>query len=505
MSLMTILIFILFLGPLVFFHELGHFLFARFFGVRVETFSIGFGPKLFQFKKGDTTYAVSAIPLGGYVKMFGDDPLNPDKISEEDRKFSFIFKTKWQRFWIVFGGPLANFILAFVLFWGLSMVGEKVPEIKLGIVKQEQNLYDQGFRTGDIINKVNGNLIRNPTDLLGDELSMVNTAGVVRKGKELEINVGMEGKKFFDSITENPPLLLDKVLMDSSGREYKIQGFAKNVSLEEILMDESVKSISFKHEKQEALNINFVSNKLEERKIEIFDKGYYTTDLTIDRIKEGSPASRSKLLPKDVIQKVNGIRVTSFSQLRQIVQDNKEPKVQIEFVRDGKVSQTEMTPELIRQGDQVLKLIGVFSGSVFLKPNYVWTSPLGIIESMPVAVQRSLSAMKKTFDGFIMLITGEVSFKTIGGPVTIGKVAKDSFDISFSYFLQLMALFSINLGVINLFPIPILDGGHILFIILEIINRGPISRRKMEIAQQVGLSIVLLLMFGALFNDFTRW
>ena len=123
---------------------------------------------------------------------------------------------------------------------------------------------------------------------------------------------------------------------------------------------------------------------------------------------------------------------------------------------------------------------------------------------MPVALQRSISAMKKTFDGFIMLITGEVSFKTVGGPVTIGKVAKDSYDISISSFLQLMALFSINLGVIILFPIPILDGGHILFIVLEIINRGPISRRKMEIAQQVGLSIILLLMFGALFNDFTR-
>ena len=116
-----IVIFILFLGPLVFFHELGHFLFARLFGVRVEVFSIGFGPKLFRWKKGDTEYAISLIPLGGYVKMFGDDPFNKDGISEEEKKFSFIHKKKWQRFWIVFGGPLANFILAFFIFFALFL------------------------------------------------------------------------------------------------------------------------------------------------------------------------------------------------------------------------------------------------------------------------------------------------------------------------------------------------------------------------------------------------
>ena len=111
----------------------------------------------------------------------------------------------------------------------------------------------------------------------------------------------------------------------------------------------------------------------------------------------------------------------------------------------------------------------------------------------------------KTVDGFFKLITAKVSFKTIGGPLAIGKVASDSFNTSISYFFQLMALISVNLGVINLFPIPVLDGGHIMFIFLEIINRGPVSRRKMEIAQQLGLSILLMLMVGAIFNDFSRF
>ena len=120
------------------------------------------------------------------------------------------------------------------------------------------------------------------------------------------------------------------------------------------------------------------------------------------------------------------------------------------------------------------------------------------------AFSRTWGAITKTVLGFKKLITSEVSFKNIGGPISIGKVATDSFNTSISYFFQIMALISVNLGVINLFPIPVLDGGHIMFIILEILNRGPLSRRKMEIAQQFGLSILLLLTFAALFNDFSR-
>ena len=129
-----ILIFIIFLGPLIFFHELGHFFFARLFGVRVEVFSIGFGPKLLKFVKNGTEYAISLIPLGGYVKMFGDDPFSEQQLSDEEKKVAFNYKSKWARFWIVFGGPLANLILAYFLYLGLMTIGEKVPETKIGSI-----------------------------------------------------------------------------------------------------------------------------------------------------------------------------------------------------------------------------------------------------------------------------------------------------------------------------------------------------------------------------------
>ena len=121
-----------------------------------------------------------------------------------------------------------------------------------------------------------------------------------------------------------------------------------------------------------------------------------------------------------------------------------------------------------------------------------------------IAFERTWDSIVKTFGGFKKLITNETSLKNIGGPLSIGQVAADSFNMSLSYFFSIMALISVNLGVINLFPIPVLDGGHIMFILLEIVNRGPLSRRKLEIAQQFGLSLLLLLTVAALYNDFSR-
>jgi regulator of sigma E protease len=195
-------IFILFLGPLVFFHELGHFLFARLFGVRVETFSIGFGPKILKFKKGDTEYAISLIPLGGYVKMFGDDPLNKDSIPEEERPFSFTFKGKWARFWIVMGGPLANFIMAYVIFMTLLTMGERLPELKLGVIPQVSTFYDLGLRSGDVIKKVNSSEVYNPTDILLEGEDLIKTMVVGRVDKDITLTLNLTGEKFFEEIVK---------------------------------------------------------------------------------------------------------------------------------------------------------------------------------------------------------------------------------------------------------------------------------------------------------------
>ncbi|MBT3584335.1 MAG: RIP metalloprotease RseP [Halobacteriovoraceae bacterium] len=517
-----ILIFILFLGPLVFFHELGHYLFARLFGVRVEVFSLGFGPKIFRFKKGDTEYAVSLIPLGGYVKMFGDDPLNKDAIPEEDRPFSFTHKNKWARFWIVLGGPLANFIMAYVIFFSLLMIGEKIPEIKIGYVTPESKFYDYGFRSGDVIKNVNGKAVLNPSDIVLEGSGVLQTVGVERLGALKVVELSMTGEAFFEEFTTYPPFLRRPVLVDSKGNFFAASFSPMSANLTESLEEmngitgEKTIYLFPKVEGKESIEKDAWQSKYTHQFKVFINKpvdlikgfnaaGYRTIDLVVKSRNMNSPADKAGIKGSDVIVSLEGKSVYSFEQLRRNLQLTKTKSVKIGVLRQEKLMEFTVTPDIKNRNGKDVKLIGVYSAGEFLGINFVNTSSRGLVDSFLMAFTRTWDSTLKTLDGFKKLITGNVSLKSIGGPLAIGKVASDSFNTSLTYFFQLMALISINLGIINLFPIPVLDGGHIMFIFLEIINRGPVSRRKMEIAQQLGLSLLLMLMVGAIFNDVSRF
>lgn len=523
MLLEKIVIFVLFLGPLVFFHELGHFLFARFFGVRVEVFSIGFGPKLFKKKYGDTEYAVSAIPLGGYVKMFGDDPFTKDEIPEAERAKSFTHQGKFARFWIVMGGPLANFILAFVIFFSLLITGERIPEIKMGSLNHDSILYQSGLRTGDVLVKVNNNEVYNPSDLMVEGTATVSSLTIKRDDKVLDLPVNFRGDKFFEEVLKYPPFLRKPYLVDHSAKRFvasTTKGQADfKYSMEEIgnltgikmlylypvlsgedLAADSVK-VDLKAEQEIAVEFSDLKTLL----AALEAKGFRTLDLMVRNVNMGSPADKAGIKSDDVFVSLEGEKVYSFEELRTRLQTIEKPEVTVEFYSKGELKKASVAPEASMQEGKSVKLLGVYSFIEIMKTNFVLTKSKGLVGSSVVAVSRTWDSMKKTVDGFVKLITNQVSLKSIGGPLAIGKVAHDSFNTSLSYFFQLMALISVNLGVINLFPIPVLDGGHIMFIALEILNRGPLSRRKMEIAQQVGLSVLLMLMVGAIFNDVTRF
>ncbi len=518
-------IFILFLGPLVFFHELGHFFFARLFGVRVEVFSIGFGPKILKFKKGDTEYAISLIPLGGYVKMYGDDPLNKDAIPEDQRKFSFTFKGKWARFWIVMGGPLANFIMAYVIFFSLFMAGERLPELKVGVLPKVSALYESGIRSGDVIKKVNGEEVFNPSDIILEGDDLIKTMTIGRMGQEHIVTLNMTGEDFIEEFVKFPPTLRSSVLVDAKGNKFALSSekgkMNWDISYDQIQqswtptttlylypakLDSS--EITLKGKEQE---VNFEKERTltfanyESLDKALTDNGYKTLDLAVKSIKMKSPADKAGIKQGDVIVSLEGIEIYSFEDLGQNLQKTKTESVKVSLWRDGEIKNFDIKPEVMNQNGQVIKLIGVYSGGVFQPLKFIETKSKGFFPAIGQSFVRTWETIVKTLEGFKKLVMAEVSFKTIGGPLAIGKVASDSFNTSMSYFFQLMALISVNLGVINLFPIPVLDGGHIMFIFLEILNRGPISRRKMEIAQQVGLSLLLMLMVGAIFNDFSRF
>ncbi len=520
-----IIIFILFLGPLVFFHELGHFFFARLCGVRVEVFSIGFGPKLLKFKRGFTEYAVSLIPLGGYVKMFGDDPFSGDSLTEEEKKYSFVHKSKWARFWIVFGGPLANFVLAYFIYFSLFMTGEKVPEIKLGTVAVESEFHKYGLRTGDVINKVNGVRVTSPTDIALNSEGQINSLEVTRLGKNVLVNISddntVKPEKFFEEMAKSPPVLIMPVLKAKSGEFYFLSGNQNEVSLkyslEELASEGKSEYFLFKLLSSELkdgeplvdLSVEPKSIKVSEGADlykELLKEDLYPIDVVVGGITMNSPASKAGLMKGDIIKSIEGKTLFTFGELKQAVSKYDGKPLEVIVIKDKEEKKLALSPEEKVISGQKIKLIGVYAHREFyMRPRFVEIPPKSITEAFSLSLARTYDSMVKTFEGFKKLITAETSFKNIGGPLSIGKVASDSFNISISYFFQLMALISINLGVINLFPIPVLDGGHIVFIILEVINRGPLSRRKLEIAQQFGFSLLLLLMVGALFNDFTRF
>lgn len=510
-----ILTFVVFLGPLIFFHELGHFFFARFFGVRVEVFSIGFGPKIFKYVHKGTEYALSLIPLGGYVKMFGDDPFSEAQLSDEEKSVAFNHKPKFARFWIVFGGPLANLILAYFLYVGLLAGGEKVPETKVGVVTEKSNLYQKGLRTGDVLVGINDEKVLSFDDL-NIKGSVVETVSVKRSEQNVTLTIDMKLEPFINEFVNIVSLVKKPIFINKNSEKFLVS-LEKNpkemsTSFEEISTNFKGNAYLYKLiEKNGELKIDEASESeiatSEGKSLSEILTGleFYSVDLLIRNIVMGSPADKAGLKKGDILTSVNGTSLKSFEELRQglqLIEDGK--KVSVGYLSNGSTLLKDVVPEVKVVEKQKVKIIGIESAVEYLQPKLITAKADSFGEAVTGAFRRTWDGIVKTFGGYKKLITNEVSLNNIGGPLAIGKVASDSLNISLSMFFRLMAIISINLGVINLFPIPVLDGGHIMFLIFETFNGGPLSRRKLEIAQRFGVSVLFLLIFVALFNDITK-
>ena len=511
-------IFILFLSPLVFVHELGHFLLCKVFRVRVEVFSIGFGPKIIKFKKGFTEYAISLIPLGGYVKMFGDDILQKDNIPERDRDNSFLFKGKWARFCIVVAGPIANFFMTYVLFIFLLLSGETLPEIRLGTLDNSSSMHQIGLRSGDVFISMNGKKITNPTDIDTSEGKFIRTIKVKRGDKEIQLIPNMNFNKFITELMKNIGPLRNPVLVNSNGEEFLLSDSLENASLEvslDLLLENRTQDemLLFKlptNYKAEKLDFN----KLEFSKIDLrstgstwnslHKAGLYSVDMLVKNVRSDSPAEKAGIKKGDILFSLDNFKLIGFESLRNNLQEITKTKVELNVVRNGEMKSFMMEPEETKVGGKKVKVVGVESSISFVKPGVITTEGQGLFTSAYLAIGKTADVIGKTFYFLRDLITGDISIKNVGGPIAIGSVASQAFNFSITYFLRIMAILSANLGLINLFPIPVLDGGHIMFIGYELIKGSPLSRRKLELAQQFGLSLLLLLMVVVFYNDFSR-
>lgn len=530
--------FIILLGILIFVHELGHFAVAKWCGVRVEVFSLGFGKKILSHKRGDTTYCISLIPLGGYVKMFGDEL--GAKLPEEMKKFSFIHKSVAQRIAIVLAGPLMNFFFAALIFAALAGFGEDFRKPILGDISFSSEAYKAGFRAGDEILRVNGVAVVTWEDLI-KELSANHSRKAMVDLRRFESQQAAT-IEVVPQLKPNPNLLsLESMVGDIEGINTLSKGAVVGVRDKSVASKMGLKTgdkiiriqekeIRFFRDLENTLialqgmEISFqIERGLNPGAIEKMDLvakvpshsslrgiGIESPELYLYSVVEGSPAQKAGLKRGDRLLQIDDKKLESWEDILQKVKSYAGPApLLFEVEREGGNVKLEIAPEMTKhmthQGAEEKRFtVGISPWIIFAQPDLVKVRQQGLWAATQRGFDRTWEVSGMTIMGFLRLIQNKISPKNIGGVISIGQAASETFKIGWSQFFHMMAIISVNLFILNLLPIPVLDGGHLLFFVIEALRGAPISMRKLEIAQQMGLVVLMSLMVFALFNDFSR-
>lgn len=442
--------FVLALGALIFFHELGHYLVARWCGVKVLRFSVGFGKPLLTWRTGRdrTEWAIAAFPLGGYVKMLDE---REGEVPKEDLARSFNRQSVWRRFAIVAAGPLANFLLAIVLYWGLFSTGTEELKPRLALTGEVSTLAaTSGIQDGDLVLSVNDEGIRSWSEL---RWSLLRHA---LDGRTVTLQVRTEGNI----------------------ETYRQIDFA-GVRVDDGQTD-LIQRIGLRPWRPHIPPV-------------------------VGQVMSESAAARAGIVPGDEIMALDGVRIASWVELVEYVRERPGVSLSAEILRDGAALVMNMTPDVASENGEQFGRIGISvaeptegRSAMFSIVSY------GPIESIEKAIVKTWDTSVLTLKMIGRMITGDVSWKNISGPVTIADYAGQTAKLGWAHYLGFVALISISLGVLNLLPIPVLDGGHLLYYTIEIIKGRPVSDRVMAIGQQIGLVALVMLMAFAFYNDITR-
>lgn len=431
---------VLVLGILILVHEWGHFIVARRFGVRVDVFSIGFGPRLFGWKRGATDYRVSALPLGGYVRMAGQDlsEVDSNDVAPTGAPDELMSKPRWQRALISFAGPAVNLIFPVLLLTGFFvLIGMPYPAyldkpVEVLAVPATASSSGASLQPGDLVASINGEKVSNWAQA-ESVLKKLNPSGTVR----LEVT--------------------------NNGIQRTVEGLPKGP-----------------FESEGPL-------------------GYSPTLPMIDDLESGKPAQRVGLKEDDAILSVNGQKIQVWEQFVERVRGSNGKPLELEIARKGQVLHKTVTPQLgpTESGEMVYQ-IGV------LPHEELAYKHVSFVESVSEAKRHTMDVTEQTLGVVGKLFSGRVSVRQLQSVVGISRAAGHAVHRGPLYVVLMMALMSVNLGILNLLPIPILDGGNILLLTMEGIRRRDFSLAFKERFVQVGLVFLLVLFAYVMYNDVVR-
>lgn len=445
--MLTFIAFLFAILLLVSLHELGHLLVARWCGIKVLRFSVGFGSPIYRKNWRNIEWCIAPIPLGGYVKMLDT---REGKVSDAELPYAFDRQHPLKRIATVAAGPLTNLILAVVLY-ALSFSVGGITEIRpyVGTVEVPSIASSAGFQAGDRIIAVNGKTAENFSDA------------------NMQIILGLEAGKI-NVLVETEQGVRSERLIDAAGTP-EAEAVAKRRS--------SLGLSPFKRSE------------------------------TIGMVVKGSPAEKAGLQKGDKIIAVNGKETPKWEDWSAITRDNAGRNLGITYLRQGTEYQTTLLPASVETPDKrkIIGQIGVVQGS-----DEAWQEKIsrhytpGLPEAVALAWRKMTDYSAMTIRFFGNLITGNASLSHISGPVTIADIAGQTARISLQAYIEFLAIVSISLGVMNLLPIPVLDGGHLVYYTAELIRGRPLSQRIQEIGLRLGLAVMLAMMALAFFNDINR-
>ncbi len=530
MDIIGIIIAIVVLGFIIFIHELGHFFAAKRSGIRVERFSIGFGPKLLGFTRGDTEYCLSALPFGGYVKMAGEYP-SDDSTGAPDEFFS---ASVGRRIFVAVSGPVMNFALAVVVFAVFYMIGTRIPEseqtTEIGYVHPGHPAASAGIQAGDKILSIDGRKVTKWSDIAEWIFTHPN--------KNLDFLLLREGEE--TTVTVKSDVREEKIMGEKGGiigvserTRVKIGEIIPNSLTEQadIIPDDTIYTINGKPVRHPLDIITEIEQHPgADIRLELMrDDSIHTVTLTpslevrVTGIQEDSLAAEAGIQLYDTLQSVDvpldePIRqpVTQYKDIFAATQDAPEQAINLVFKSGAEMKnvmpefsiEKKRLHESLITTDYVLKLNGLsLSNSVngILLSEPVELQKYNFITAWGKGLQESVGVIGKIFRMLKDLILHKISAKYLSGPVGIVKITATVARSSISGLLYIVAFISVNLAIVNLLPIPIADGGQIILFLLEKARGKPLSQKKQLIIQQVSIGLLIFLFVLITWNDISKW